>query len=204
MILIKNARVFSPKALGKKDVLIAFDKILEVADCIEPWRGDLTVIDAAGKMLVPGFIDQHVHIVGGGGEGGFNTRTPEFQLSKAVTSGVTTLDYGTFKAVAVAAKDCAGPSASVIEGTDGYILQATPPNACGSVELHLNDGTFETYDENPELQWESEFRAFAADADGGDEGLAHCYRMLEQSLLVSRVQTEARLGAGVRFPADEA
>ena len=91
MILIKNARVFSPKALGKKDVLIAFDKILEIADCIEPWRGDLTVIDAAGKMLVPGFIDQHVHIVGGGGEGGFNTRTPEFQLSKAVTSGVTTL-----------------------------------------------------------------------------------------------------------------
>ena len=120
------------------------------------------------------------------------------------TSGVTTLDYGTFKAVAVAAKDCAGPSASVIEGTDGYILQATPPNACGPVELHLNDGTVETYDENPELQWESEFRSFAADAGRGDEGLAHCYRMLERSLLVSRIQTEARLGAGVRFPADEA
>ena len=91
MILIKNAQVFAPKALGKKDVLLAYDKILEIADCIEPWRDDLTVIDAAGKMLVPGFIDQHVHIVGGGGEGGFETRTPEFQLSKAVTSGVTTL-----------------------------------------------------------------------------------------------------------------
>ena len=91
MILIKNAQVFAPKALGKKDVLLAYDKILEIADCIEPWRDDLTVIDAAGKMLVPGFIDQHVHIVGGGGEGGFDTRTPEFQLSKAVTSGVTTL-----------------------------------------------------------------------------------------------------------------
>lgn len=90
MILIKNAQVFAPKALGKKDVLLAYDKILEIADCIEPWRDDLTVIDAAGKMLVPGFIDQHVHIVGGG-EGGFDTRTPEFQLSKAVTSGVTTL-----------------------------------------------------------------------------------------------------------------
>lgn len=82
---------FFAEGTRKKDVLIAFDKILEIADCIEPWRGDLTVIDAAGKMLVPGFIDQHVHIVGGGGEGGFNTRTPEFQLSKAVTSGVTTL-----------------------------------------------------------------------------------------------------------------
>ena len=65
MILIKNAQVFAPKALGKKDVLLAYDKILEIADCIEPWRDDLTVIDAAGKMLVPGFIDQHVHIVGG-------------------------------------------------------------------------------------------------------------------------------------------
>ena len=50
MILIKNAQVFAPKALGKKDVLLAYDKILEIADCIEPWRDDLTVIDAAGKM----------------------------------------------------------------------------------------------------------------------------------------------------------
>ena len=52
MILIKNVQVFAPKALGKKDVLLAYDKILEIADCIEPWRDDLTVIDAAGKMLV--------------------------------------------------------------------------------------------------------------------------------------------------------
>ena len=60
MILIKNAQVFAPKALGKKDVLLAYDKILEIADCIEPWRDDLTVIDAAGKMLVPGFIVREV------------------------------------------------------------------------------------------------------------------------------------------------
>ena len=36
MILIKNAQVFAPKALGKKDVLLAYDKILEIADCIAP------------------------------------------------------------------------------------------------------------------------------------------------------------------------
>ena len=47
MILIKNAQVFAPKALGKKDVLLAYDKILEIADCIEPWRDDLTVIDSS-------------------------------------------------------------------------------------------------------------------------------------------------------------
>ena len=38
MILIKNAQVFAPKALGKKDVLLAYDKILEIADCIETAR----------------------------------------------------------------------------------------------------------------------------------------------------------------------
>lgn len=118
------------------------------------------------------------------------------------TSGVTTLDYGEFKAVSVAAKDCAAPCQTLIEGTDGYILQVTPPNNCGPVELHLNDGTVERYDLNPELQWESEFRAFVSMMGAGD--LGGCYRMLDQSLLVSRVQTEVRKSAGVIFPADEA
>jgi beta-aspartyl-dipeptidase (metallo-type) len=40
---------------------------------------------------VPGFIDSHVHIIGGGGEGGFKTRTPEIMLSDITMSGVTTL-----------------------------------------------------------------------------------------------------------------
>ena len=118
------------------------------------------------------------------------------------TSGVTTLDYGSFKAVSVAAKDCAAPCQTLIEGTAGYILQTTPPNNCGPVELHLLDGTVESYDLNPALQWESEFRAFARMMEAGD--LEGCYKMLDQSLLVSRVQTQARLGAGVVFPADKA
>ena len=117
------------------------------------------------------------------------------------TSGVVTLDYGAFKAVAICAKDCAAPTQNVIQGTDGYILQTTPANKCGEVLLHLNDGTEESYDDAPALQWESEFRAFAAGIDGGDrEG---CERMLEHSLAVARVMTEARRVAGVRFPMDE-
>lgn len=117
------------------------------------------------------------------------------------TSGVTTLDYGAFKAVSVAAKDCAAPIMNVIEGTDGYLLQTTPANNCGEITLHLNDGTEEHFNDNPPLQWESEFRAFARmiaehDAEGRD-------RHLDHSLTVARVMTEARLGAGVEFPADE-
>lgn len=118
------------------------------------------------------------------------------------TSGVTVLDYGGFKVVSVAAKDCAAPAQNVIQGTDGYILQATPSNVCGAVTLHLNDGTEETFDANPELRWESEFRSFATDVADGEKGLTHCYEMLDESLLVAQVQTEARLDAGIRFPAD--
>lgn len=118
------------------------------------------------------------------------------------TSGVATLDYGAFKAVSICAKDCGAPTTNVIQGTNGYIMQTTPANRCGAVTLHLNDGTEEVFDESPELQWESEFRAFAAGIEAGDR--AGCAEKLEHSLAVARVLTEARRQAGVVFPADKA
>ena len=49
------------------------------------------ILDAEGKILTPGFLDQHVHITGGGGEGSFHTRTPELQMSELVENGITTV-----------------------------------------------------------------------------------------------------------------
>lgn len=40
---------------------------------------------------MPGFIDSHVHLIGGGGEGGFATRTPEISIQSIVESGITTV-----------------------------------------------------------------------------------------------------------------
>ena len=91
MLLIKNANLFAPNALGKKDVLLCGNRIQAVADHITVPENLCTVLDAGGKYLVPGFIDQHVHITGGGGEGGFCTRTPEIQLSELIRSGITTV-----------------------------------------------------------------------------------------------------------------
>ena len=110
------------------------------------------------------------------------------------TSGIATLDYGSFKAVGICAKDCGAPTTNVIQGTNGYIMQTTPANRCGAVTLHLNDGTEEVFDESPELQWESEFRAFAAGIEAGDR--AGCAAKLELSLAVARVLTEARRQGG--------
>ena len=91
MLLIKNAEVYEPEYLGKKDVLIAGGKIEYIADEIELPNLPCEVIDAQGLKLVPGFIDQHVHVTGGGGEGGFRTRAPEVKLSELVKGGITTV-----------------------------------------------------------------------------------------------------------------
>ena len=90
--LITNGEVYSPEPLGKKDVLIAADKIGSIQDRISLGKGvEVERIDAEGKTLVPGFIDSHVHILGGGGEGSYKTRTPEIILSDITTGGVTTI-----------------------------------------------------------------------------------------------------------------
>lgn len=117
------------------------------------------------------------------------------------TSGIVTLDYGRFQAVSIAAKDCAAPCNYVIQGTNGYIQQTTPANSCYDVKIHLNDGTEETHADNPINQMEPEFTFFAQQIASGNR--AACYEILKHSVMVSRVQTQARLGAGIRFPSDD-
>ena len=90
MLLIKNAFLYDPARRGKKDVLIAFDRILAVEDSVSPVGYDTEVIDASGMILVPGLIDQHVHVIGGGEEG-LRSRVPEIAFSDIVKAGVTTL-----------------------------------------------------------------------------------------------------------------
>lgn len=116
------------------------------------------------------------------------------------TSGILTMDYGAFQAAAIAAKDCGAPCLCSIQGTKGYLLQTTPANTCGELLLHLNDGTEERYDTPVSSRLEPEFRHFLREMEAGD--LEHCYQTLEHSLSVCQVQTEARQGAGIYFPAD--
>ena len=117
------------------------------------------------------------------------------------TSGVLTLHYPGFQAVSIAAKDCGAPCRYVIQGTRGYILQTAPANVCGEVVVHLNDGAEERFDTPTGHRLEAEFAVFARQL--AEHDLDGCYRMLEHSLAVCRVQTRARLGAGIVFPADK-
>lgn len=93
MILIKSGTVYEPSCLGEKNILIAGDRIEYISSKINlPDRNfpEVNIIDAKGLFVVPGIIDLHVHITGGGGEGGYATRTPELMLSSFTLNGVTT------------------------------------------------------------------------------------------------------------------
>lgn len=89
--LLKNADVYSPAYLGKKDVLLVGEKICRIDDKITGYDElpDAEVFDFSGKKLLPGYIDMHVHICGGGGEAGFASRVPQSQLSVFFKSGIT-------------------------------------------------------------------------------------------------------------------
>lgn len=90
--LLQGAHLFAPEDRGICDVLLANGKVIAVDSTIPTdIVPDCTVIDLRGRILCPGFIDQHVHLIGGGGEAGPTTRTPEVTLSRLTEAGITTV-----------------------------------------------------------------------------------------------------------------
>lgn len=93
LTLIRNASVFAPEALGLRQLLVGGGKVLWIGDAEAPAPTvpGLDVVDLGGRRLIPGLIDGHAHVTGGGGEGGFATRVPPVPLSRFTTAGVTTV-----------------------------------------------------------------------------------------------------------------
>ena len=85
LTLFKNGNVYTTDLAGKRDVLTGGKTILSVAKHIDPPKGvEVHIIDCSGQWLIPGLVDAHVHITGGGGEGGPATRMPELQLAMMI------------------------------------------------------------------------------------------------------------------------
>ena len=93
MLLLRNAEVYAPDALGRLHLLLGGGKVLWMgeAEPALPAALGIETIDLDGARLIPGFIDGHVHVSGGGGEAGFATRVPAPLLSRYTSAGVTTV-----------------------------------------------------------------------------------------------------------------
>lgn len=89
--LIKNTNLYAPEHLGMNDILLSKGKIVYIDPNIEITGLDLKIIDAEGSIVTPGFIDQHVHITGGGGQNGYASLVPEVTMSDLVSCGTTTV-----------------------------------------------------------------------------------------------------------------
>jgi len=90
LLLIRNADIYAPVHLGKKDLLIAGGKIVLIEDALN-LNLKCKEIDAKGNIVLPGLIDGHVHLLGGGGEDGCLSRVPALKESKIVEAGVTSV-----------------------------------------------------------------------------------------------------------------
>lgn len=93
LTLLKNLECYCPDYAGKKDILIANDKILRLLPAGEFAKEAIldNVYDCDGLTAYPGLIDQHVHILGGGGEQGFASRIPEIDIKEILMAGVATV-----------------------------------------------------------------------------------------------------------------
>ena len=95
LTLIENGEVYTPEPAGKRSILLTDGKIAKVGEvdrrAVETLGVEYEVVDATGCLVVPGFIDPHQHLLGGSGEKGFSSQTPEFFISEIVPFGITTV-----------------------------------------------------------------------------------------------------------------
>lgn len=143
MILIQDVETFTPDPAGRTDLLLAGTRIERVAPEIPLHASLADVIPGEGLVAVPGLVDGHVHLAGGGGEGGYATRTPELPLGDAIRGGITTVvgclgtDGVTRSLAALLAKALAleeeGLSTFILTGSYGVPLVTLT----GSVERDL-------------------------------------------------------------------
>lgn len=117
------------------------------------------------------------------------------------TSGILTMDYGSFQAVSIAAKDCKAPVSCTIQGDAGCIVIPSSVNGMTAFEVDRNDGCTETYKAtHNHHRMLYEFLDFIHTVDTKD--YAHMEEMLDASSIVSNVMETARKDAGIIFDND--
>ncbi|MDT8895711.1 beta-aspartyl-peptidase [Halomonas sp. I1] len=92
LTLLRVGRLYAPEPREETDLLIADGRIAALGrDLTIPAGWPVHLVEARELTAVPAFIDQHVHVTGGGGEGGFVTRCPEITAAEIAAMGIGTV-----------------------------------------------------------------------------------------------------------------
>ena len=90
LTLLLNAELYDPEPRGRVHLLVGGERVLWVGREVPAIGVPVEEHDLGGQRVIPGLIDCHVHLTGGGGEAGPETRVPAVALSRMTTGGVTT------------------------------------------------------------------------------------------------------------------
>ena len=143
--LLRNAELYDPEPRGRAHLLVAGERVIWVGTDAPALPASLGVAehDLEGRRVIPGLIDGHVHLTGGGGEAGPNTRVPPLGLSHLTSGGVTTVVglLGTDDAVRTTAELVTVARGLIAEGLTAYCLTGgyhlPPTTVTGSVRLDI-------------------------------------------------------------------
>lgn len=193
--ILRNAQLFAPTPLGIRDLVVAAGQIVWIGEGLPEIDSRLIdeESDLAEARVIPGLIDCHVHLTGGGGESGPASRVPPIPLSRFTSVGTTSVVgvLGTddltrsTASLVVAARGLMAEGISAWSLTGGYHLP--PTTLTGSVRgdiVHIDRiigvGEIALSDHRSSQPTRDELLRVAADAHvaglmTGKAGLAHLH-----------------------------
>ncbi len=93
LTLVRDAELYAPEPRGRQDILLAGGRVVAIAPQLPapPAAYNADIVDAGGRRVIPGLVDGHVHVGGGGGESGFASRVPAITFGALVSAGITSV-----------------------------------------------------------------------------------------------------------------
>jgi len=91
LTILRDAELYAPEASGRVDLVIGGGRVLGIGSDLAKPPGVFVREERAlaGARVIPGLIDAHVHVTGGGGEGGFASRVPPLAVGALARAGIT-------------------------------------------------------------------------------------------------------------------
>ncbi|HEY7612691.1 MAG TPA: beta-aspartyl-peptidase [Gemmatimonadales bacterium] len=143
LTLLLNAELYDPEPRGRVNLLVGGERVLWIGRDVPKPGVPVEEHDLGGARVIPGLVDCHVHLTGGGGEAGPETRVPPVPLSRMTTGGVTTAIgvLGTDDAIRSPAELVTVARGLNAEGLTAYCLtggyHVPPVTVTGSVRRDL-------------------------------------------------------------------